>query len=526
MKLNLYMVRQDAGLGVSGLLEGIDAYEYVPTQAIDGLTCELYVRRPRPKAPRWLSDLASIVDGDGLASLRNQVCSALLLVTRSDRRFILSYGGGHHTIDRECIEHGFGLRVVANVIAGRSGVMSAETRGLNQAARSQRTVLPAASALYELGIEPSDEWVRQLTGKPSIQDFANRVSGADSLKLSLQRFRLAGLSGKLDQIVERFLSDDYKRDFEFLDYFTRVGRDEKQLRTWLNGEVTKRIDARSSDIELASPEPLEPMDVHFYRLRLARKKGPELPELHRDVLYAHLDEWGDVVGPLNRVKVAAFGEDDLPVGGGTYNLSEYVISDVLLRDKRYVLSAGEWFVVDADYVAQVENRISKMSDITDQFNLPIWHVAAGDEAFYNRELSNLFGWRLLDKDNFPIPRPNQKVEICDLLTAQKQLICVKRLRRSPSLSHLFAQGVVSAQLLVEDEERYQPAVVNYLRELEPSADFGARDDWTIVYAIATERPGRLAEVMPFFSKVNLDRAARGLRAIGVNVALVKVPLAL
>ncbi len=193
MKLTLYLLRQGLDSEADALRPSFDDYEHVETRPVAGLTWDLYVLRPFPRPPRWLTDLTSIVEGDGLANLRNQLCSALLFVTRGDRRFILSYGGGHFVIDREYIEPGFGLRVVANVVAG-SSILSAETRGLSQTARSQRTVLPLASALYELGIEPSDEWVRQLTGKPSIQGFANTASGSDSLKLSVRDFKLANLN--------------------------------------------------------------------------------------------------------------------------------------------------------------------------------------------------------------------------------------------------------------------------------------------------------------------------------------------
>lgn len=513
-----------SGLRGRALRPSFDEYELVETRPVADLTWELYVLRPYPKPPGWLADLASIVEGDRLANLRNQLCSALLFVTRGERRFILAYGGGHFVIDREYIEPGFGLRVVANVVAGSSGIMSADTRGLNQTARSQRTVLPVASALYELGIEPSDEWVRQLTGKPSAQGFANTASGSDSLKLSIRGFKLSSLGDKLDRIIERYESNDYKRDFDFLDYFTRVGRDEKLL-AQLRAEVATRVAARAPDLELASPEPLEPLDVHYYRLRHGHSKSAELPELHRDALYAQLDEWGDVTDPLGRVRVWALGDADNPLGD-TYNLFDYVIADVLLKGKRYVLSAGNWFVIDPDYVSQVEQRISLIPDLTEDLSLPSWEVVAGDEAYYNKEVSDQFGWKLLDKKNFPVSRPNQKIEICDLLTADKQLVCVKKLRRSATLSHLFAQGFVSAQLLVSEEERYRPTVLDYLRELEPAAEFGNPSDWTVVYAIATEKSGPLGEALPFFSKVNLDRTVRSLRGIGVKFAVAKVPLVL
>jgi uncharacterized protein (TIGR04141 family) len=520
MKLTLYMLRSDLDAHATGLRESFENYEFVPTRPLEGMTCELYVRHPPASRPRWLADLESIVEGDALSKLRNQLSSALLLVARDGRRFVLSYGGGHHTVDRECIEQGFGLRVTVNVVAANR-VVSAETRGLNQTARSQRTVLPIASAFYELGIDYSEDWIRQLTGKPEVEDFGRTISGSDSLKLDLKGFQLSKLGEQLDRIVEHYLSTGYKRDFNFLDYFTRV-RDDKSLFDRLWAEAAARIKSRSDELEFAAPEPLEPMDIHRYVLKHGRKSN-DLPEISRDLLYGQLDRWGDIWDPLKAVRIEAMDSSDNPVGDA-YRLFDYLIAEVSIKDKRYTLSAGCWFVIDPDYVSQVNARVAEVDDLTSDLNLPTWVAADGDESYYNLKLQADLGWLLLDKKNFPVGGPNQKIEICDLLTPDKKLICVKRLRKSPSLSHLFAQGVVSAQLLVVDGEAHQKAVVQHLRKLDSEAEYGTRGDWTVVYAIATEKPDPLSETMPFFSRVNLDRTVKILRGTGVKVAVARVPL--
>jgi uncharacterized protein (TIGR04141 family) len=96
--------------------------------------------------------------------------------------------------------------------------------------------------------------------------------------------------------------------------------------------------------------------------------------------------------------------------------------------------------------------------------------------------------------------------------------------KSATLSHLFLQGSVSAQLMVEDADGYQDRVVDVLREMVPDAEFGGREQWTVVYAIGTDKPGRLADGLYFFSKVSLDSTARQLRNLGINVALARIPL--
>jgi uncharacterized protein (TIGR04141 family) len=96
--------------------------------------------------------------------------------------------------------------------------------------------------------------------------------------------------------------------------------------------------------------------------------------------------------------------------------------------------------------------------------------------------------------------------------------------KSATLSHLFLQGSVSAQLMVANADGYQDRVMDVLKEVVPDAEFGSRDQWTVVYAIGTDKPGRLADSLYFFSKVSLDSTVQQLRNIGINVALARIPL--
>ena len=92
--------------------------------------------------------------------------------------------------------------------------------------------------MYELGIETTEDLIRQLEGKPAA-DFASLAAGGHSLKLKVRDFSLKGLQEKLDQIIERYESHEYKRDFGFIDYFMRVPRENKPLTSQLEKGVDR-----------------------------------------------------------------------------------------------------------------------------------------------------------------------------------------------------------------------------------------------------------------------------------------------
>jgi uncharacterized protein (TIGR04141 family) len=96
--------------------------------------------------------------------------------------------------------------------------------------------------------------------------------------------------------------------------------------------------------------------------------------------------------------------------------------------------------------------------------------------------------------------------------------------RSSTLSHLFTQGQVSAQLLTANLEGYRDRIMQNLNQLDSTATFGANSDWTVVYAIATPKEGTLASNLYFFSKVALYHAAQQLRSLGVHVAIARIPM--
>jgi uncharacterized protein (TIGR04141 family) len=519
VKLTMYMLRPDHAENGWGLRDVVGEFTEAPTRDLDNLQLTLLVRQSAPHSPRWVRDLAGIIDGKFTMPLLNSHSAALLLVRYGEYRFILCFGTGRFAIDRGAIQPGFGLRVAVNSVAA-SRVVSADTRELGGRSKSRRIVLPKASPLHELDLEPTRELLRQMEGKPAIE-FANAIAGGESLKLNLRGFSLSGLEAKLDQIIGFYESEAYKKDYDFIDYFVRV--DDKATVERLEAHVNEMLAEQSDDLDFAAPDITEPLEVVYYRLKYRRRRSDDLDELAHEQVYEAMRTWG-VENPLKNVRVEAYDADGELVTE-SIRLLDYVITEFSLDGKRYALSAGQWYIVDEGFVDQVQHRINAIPDVTDQLLLDTWKTATvKGEGPYNENLAAARSWRLLDKKNLQIGGSYQKVEICDLLTGKKQLLCVKRMTQSSTLSHLFMQGLVSAELLASNAPGYRDRVLADLAALDPGATFGESYEWTIVYAIATSKPGPLSDSLYFFSKVCLDRTIRQLSAIGVKVAIARIQI--
>src|SRR5699024_3149493 len=126
----------------------------------------------------------------------------------------------------------------------------------------------------------------------------------------------------------------------------------------------------------------------------------------------------------------------------------------------------------------------------------------------------------MDKQNITID--NGRFEFCDLLSSEKHFIHVKPWTSSSTLSHLFSQGRVSAQTLINIPE----VITDINKKIK---DQGGREDflldekenygykYTVVYAIIYEGDKEMHERLPFFSKLNFVDSIKTLESMQFNV---------
>ena len=371
-------------------------------------------------------------------------------------------------------------------------------------------------------MDSSIRWKRSDSGVCQVREWCR------PLQLNIEAFSLFNLSDKLRQALDLFEAEDYRQYFPFLDYFRRETN--KDVITELDLILTDSMKNRDPAIGFASPDEFN-LDADAYELSRHRQTV-RLTELRTEDVYAATDALGAWEHPLQSVKVTAYDLDG-DIVRDKEALRPYVVASVLRPagdgHQHYATTAGAWFRVDQAYVDLVDRYLrDNVTDVTADLQLPVWdddylkqHVEGryGEER-YNRWVSKERGFALLDRDLYR-GRSGEKVEICDMLTRDKQLICVKRMDGSDKMSHLFQQGSVSAQMLMTNDD-YRAKLMAKLRELDPSADFGNPSNWTVVYAVATSKPGDLKQIMYFFSRAALRTHGLAIKGSGIKVAVAKI----
>lgn len=120
-----------------------------------------------------------------------------------------------------------------------------------------------------------------------------------------------------------------------------------------------------------------------------------------------------------------------------------------------------------------------------------------------------------------------KMEICDILTRDGGLIHVKHRGSSATLSHLFTQGVNSAERLLQDADFRSRARAVAARENSEfgevlPADRPSPETHEVSFVVITRSDRDTPLTLPFFSVVSLRAAASRLQGFGFRVSVAAI----
>ena len=205
-----------------------------------------------------------------------------------------------------------------------------------------------------------------------------------------------------------------------------------------------------------------------------------------------------------------------------FRVYDAIIYETTRDDKLFAMSLGEWFEIAQDHVAEVNRALAQ---IPDHETLVLDDARQGEpEGAYNERTANNSGGHLalLDARLVRYGGGRSSIEICDLLAADRNFIHIKAKTKSSTLSHLFAQGLNSAQAFRYTRFRELASAIcpeshRFVFDDEPRIS-----DYTGTYAIITHAAGELRDALPFFSKQSLANAARELSNMGYQVRLKKI----
>jgi uncharacterized protein (TIGR04141 family) len=490
-----------------------------------GTTGRFYFQASHSSTPGWIAEVQPVLSAP-IAAVFSASASGLLILKASGRYFAITFGYGKSFLDPSKIERQFGLRVALNRI-DPTQLRSMDTKTFEDMVVTKNTQASKSSDIPTFGVDVSRDILRAVAGEPRDKSFAKRLAGSDALVLSVD-ITVSDLTAKCEQLLVAYNDTAYRADFEWIDHLAIVedtGR-VAQLDALL---VAQLMSGDTSHTHMAMPEPIAWEDIDAFRI------GGTYNTTYDDL---DLDQYLEALGPkaaaitidkLRRrdvsIRYTRSGEFD-----GTWNIYQCLVSEQRLDGRLFALIEGRWFAVSETLVDQVDDFIHTLTPAQPA----IEDAEPGElEPDYNARMAANHPEDLLLLDA-KIKRPggaSSGIEFCDLLSKNGELVHVKRKTRSSTLSHLFAQGSVSATTFVRDGS-YRDDLRS---EIRSSAPTGTLDQWlglvpdgstpvdkaryTVCYVVLTTKPQGGTGSLPFFSKLNLMQHGRQLQTLGFNVSV-------
>lgn len=472
------------------------------------------------KTPWWVGYVSPHVQSrEELARLANSSTAALLLIEAGGRHFALAFGYGRHILAPNSYEQDFGLKVVVNTVEP-DRLTSVDARTFDELTMHTRRDVSQGSSFSAFGLDVTRDLVRAVTGSPRDESLGRRASGSDALAL-VTRAQFTDLPALCRRLADAYADDAYKDRFGWIDHLRRV-RDSSVVAR-LNEQLVESIRSdQLIDMHLAPPEtlPWARLDGFTFSTR-------DTQELDTDPrITAYLETAGSVADmTLEKLKgdrvLAISGETGEPLDA--WSVFNCLVFETRDGDVLYALTAGEWYRVSEAFVEDVYEFVNGLT----RLDLPFPAAPAGiREEDYNESSAAALGALLLDQRLVPTAA-GDRIELCDLLTRDRQLIHLKKRGSSSTLSHLFSQGLVSAELLVRDAGFRQAAhevaagLGGGFDVLLP-VDAPDRDEWEVGYVVLTRSARDTPLTLPFFSLVNLRSATLRLQDLGFRVSVLEV----
>lgn len=442
--------------------------------------------------------------------------------------FFVTFGLGRNLINTDCIQEKFGMRVVLNSIAAET-VRSVDINVLESVPKQDKIQLSKDSRIDLFNLDPERDLVRALTGLTK-EEYKNilgeRVTGADPLRIAVD-ITINQLPARLEEIYRLSMRDYYRSKFGFIDKISPIK--DNDIRNVLNGTLIQLLEDRQLNLVwLSIPELVDWAEIDY--IRYFPKKGNSYCDLDINTLLD--DVYQDDIISIEKLKgrkVYAYNTQDIQI----YNWNVYrcLCADLEHDGKQYILSNGQWYLIATDFAQEINDYYNSAEIANFQLENSKSNEKEGD---YNlRVTENEDNYLLMDKRLVQPANGLTSIEFCDIYTVNKELIHVKRHTSSATLSHLFNQGYVSAELLIRSKfrERLNEKIKEIERDDEHKdlsawkveqrdQDFN-RGDYTIVFAIISEGEGDRPSI-PFFSKVAFRQVSRRLIDLGYHVSLMKI----
>ena len=490
--------------------------------------------------PSWVELFADSFDDLKLPKSK-RVDGLLLVQVEVDGKmplFAFSFGQGRHLLEPASILPAHGLEVALNAMYNdteeKNQIRSVDSKTIAGNIFNTRRQADRRTSFDSFSVDSRRDFLRSITGRPSETDFwGTRLSGSHGLSANPE-IDFSDL-GRFCKKVFATHTNGIPADFSWTEKL-KLTVDMVLKHKLLNTVVVNF--SKFDDLTIAVPELVEWENISHFSINCmpdvtfldpedfdleANLNGLKRP---KEISVANMRKWKLEAFDLENQKTNSWPLISCLSGQFDYNRKQFVISE------------GDFYEVDDSFLEDLDDFVNGIKET--KCNLPNTKEDPKEEE-YNKSVANSSeNYLLLDQKMVKLDNRTSAVEACDLLDSNGAFIHVKRKLNSSSLSHLFAQGYISAYLLLTSHDFRAKLNEKILDAEEERAKSEGNDTFKgkfprfngqgvdpkkheIVYAIAAVwNKKSLTKALPFFSKINLRHYTEELRRLGYLVTYAKI----
>ncbi|WP_324023023.1 TIGR04141 family sporadically distributed protein [Aeromonas caviae] len=495
----------------------------IPLEVLDqhGFEGILYIKIAQEKRPYW-APLADAIVGRAIDQLSNKSSSAVLLIRVNSKVLAFTFGYGRFLLNIGCFEQDFGLKTALNTLNHQS-LRSVELHTLEDQPIQKKSQATRDSDASVFGIDIFRDVLPAVTGSPRVGIGYKNISGGDAIYSFGMEMLVEDIPKIAADLLGYYNLDLYKQSFSWVDNIRRV-KDTASISA-LDDLLLAAVKRRDESIVVTLPEIIEWDSVLGFSF--TRSKRDLSPTIDTGKYLENILPDSISVESIRRDRLYITDIHDNEFAHSLYECLYFELDGV---NSKKVIFGGNWYEIDKSFMNGIDATLAliELSDIPFP-SIEVWDEGEKKkieaEGDYNERVAVSLDCYLLDKKLVKCSKTTSPIELCDLLTKDKKLIHVKhRKGGSAGLSHLFAQGSVSAEVMLGDRA-FRKEARKVLRRISHSAhelipiDGLKSSDYEVVFLILGDTNLSVKENLPFFSKVNLTLVFENLSQRGYEVKI-------
>ena len=504
-KLSIYLIKNEF-TSDEDIIEN-----YHDSQVIDDVGV-VYLGYSKANPPKWAASfLTSRVNTNNLfVSNARAVLLVRITVAQNEHRvFAIVMGYGKNMLKDDVVEERFGLKVVLNTIKSNS-LRRINKRDIGGNQKLSDEQLPLKAGINDFGIDINRDLVGYIAGVSDDDEYApGIIARGDILSLTVE-VDITNVVAFLRKTYDKYLMDIYKENFGWIDQIQDV-KDSRVVER-LNSALVTAINENSKYIWMAVPEVIDWSEISGFKYCGS--------DIYDDIfVYKVRDSFREGLSSFEQLRgkhiIALSALDDSERFHWT--AAKCLFGELTLDAKAYCINNGKWYCVDTNFVNEVNKDYVATTISSIQFD-DYTEAHSGENSYSSSFVANHVGeYVLMDCQDIQYGGGHSKIELCDVLTLQRELIHIKPYAGSSTLSHLFNQAAVSTELLLYDASFLQLANKK-ITEVSGGDTFCINNNRgiKIIIAIISKDNSTLPNI-PFFSKVSFRNFKNRLRAFGLEV---------